>query len=175
MQPFVRILPNGRETSTEALSQRADELYDEVFDDEAGFLLVFCDDGSGSFNCGYTVGSQAKTVMDDEAIGILADYLDRYYQDYSISEDEIFARAFEDTGARIMSRTTSPMVYVAVCAAVVIVAGLVFFGVKNYRASKEREAKRMEEVLNTPLETFGDQDLEDLEKKYQDPKDWDGA
>ena len=50
-------------------------------------------------------------------------------------------------------------------------AGLVYFGVKNYRASKEREAKRMEEVLNTPLETFGDQDLEDLEKKYQDPKD----
>ena len=171
VQPFVWILPNGSETSTEALSQRADELYDEVFDDEAGFLLVFCDDGNGSFNCGYTVGSQAKTVMDDEAIGILADYLDRYYQDYSISEDEIFARAFEDTGARIMSRTTSPMVYVAVCAAVVIVAGLVFFGVKNYRASKEREAKRMEEVLNTPLETFGDQDLEDLEKKYQDPKD----
>lgn len=42
---------------------------------------------------------------------------------------------------------------------------------KNYRASKEREAKHMEEVLNTPLETFGDQDLEDLEKKYQDPKD----
>ena len=159
VQPFVWILPNGSETSTEALSQRADELYDEVFDDEAGFLLVFCDDGSGSFNCGYTVGSQAKTVMDDEAIGILADYLDRYYQDYSISEDEIFAR------------TTSPVVYVAVCAAVVIVAGLVYFGVKNYRASKEREAKRMEEVLNTPLETFGDQDLEDLEKKYQDPKD----
>lgn len=171
VQPFVWILPNGSETSTEALSQRADELYDEVFDDEAGFLLVFCDDGNGSFNCGYTVGSQAKTVMDDEAIGILADYLDRYYQDYSISEDEIFARAFEDTGARIMSRTTSPVVYVAVCAAVVIVAGLVYFGVKNYRASKEREAKRMEEVLNTPLETFGDQDLEDLEKKYQDPKD----
>ena len=50
-----------------------------------------------------------------------------------------------------MSRTTSPVVYVAVCAAVVIVAGLVYFGVKNYRASKEREAKRMEEVLNTPL------------------------
>ena len=70
-----------------------------------------------------------------------------------------------------MSRTTSPVVYVAVCAAVVIVAGLVYFGVKSYRASKEREAKRMEEVLNTPLETFGDQDLEDLEKKYQDPKD----
>ena len=70
-----------------------------------------------------------------------------------------------------MNRTTSPVVYVAVCAAVVIVAGLVYFGVKNYRASKEREAKRMEEVLNTPLETFGDQDLEDLEKKYQDPKD----
>lgn len=166
VQPFVWILPNGSETSTAALSAEAEKRYDDVFDDEAGFLLMFCDDGNGSYNCGYAVGSQAKTVMDDEAVGILADYLDRYYQDYSISEDEIFARAFEDAGERIMSRTTSPVVYVAICAAVVIVAALVFVGVKKYRASKEREAKRMEDVLNTPLETFGDADLEDLEKKY---------
>lgn len=175
VQPFVWILPNGSVTSTSELSQLAEERYDEVFDDEAGFLLMFCDDGNGSFNCGYAVGSQAKTVMDDEAVGILADYLDRYYQDYSISEDEIFARTFEDTGERIMSRTTSPVVYVAICAAVVIVAALAFFGVKNYRASKEREAKRMEDVLNTPLESFGDADLEDLEKKYAKGEDGDDA
>lgn len=171
VQPYVVILPNGSETSTTSLSERAQELYDTVFDDEAGFLLVFCDDGNGSFNCGYAVGSQAKTVMDDEAVGILADYLDRYYQDYSISEEEIFAKAFEGTGERIMSRTTSPVVYIAICAAVVVAAGFVFFGVKGYRASKEREAKRMQDVLNTPLETFGDEDLEDLERKYRKPED----
>lgn len=168
VEPFVYILPNGSSTSTYELGQIAQQAYDQLFSDEAHFLLVFCDDGVGSFNCGYAVGSQAKTVMDDEAIGILADYLDRYYQDMSLSEEEIFSEAFADTGTRIMSKTTSPVVYVAICTAVVIVAVLIFTGVKKYRESKEREAKKMEEVLNTPLETFGDAHLDDLEKKYTD-------
>lgn len=168
VEPFVYILPNGSSTSTYELGQIAQQAYDQLFSDEAHFLLVFCDDGAGSFNCGYAVGSQAKTVMDDEAIGILADYLDRYYQDMSLSEEEIFSEAFADTGTRIMSKTTSPVVYVAICTAVVIVAVLIFTGVKKYRESKEREAKKMEEVLNTPLETFGDAHLDDLEKKYTD-------
>ncbi len=172
--PYVYILPNGAETSVSALGQMANQLYDELFDDEAHFLLVFCDDNHGSFNCGYAVGSQAKTVMDDEAIGILADYLDRYYQEAD-TEEEVFADAFESTGERIMHVTTSPLVYIAVCAAIVAVAALVYLGVKRYRASKEREAERMQEVLNTPLETFGDQDLEDLERKYgKDPGDDEG-
>lgn len=171
VEPFVYILPNGSVTSTAELGNMANELYDELFDDEAHFLLVFCDDGQGSFSCGYAVGSQAKTIMDSEAIGILSDYLDRYYQDLSLSEEEIFSRAFADTGERIMSKTTSPVVYVAICAAVVIVAMLVFTGVKKYRASKEREAERLQEVLETPLESFGDSELEDLEKKYSDSSD----
>lgn len=171
VEPFVYILPNGSVTSTAELGQIAQQAYDQLFDDEAHFLLVFCDDDRGSFNCGYAVGSQAKTVMDSEAIGILSDYLDRYYQDLSLSEEEIFSRAFADTGERIMSKTTSPVVYVAICAAVVIVAVLIFTGVKKYRESKEREAEKMEEVLNTPLETFGDAHLDDLEKKYSDSSD----
>ncbi len=173
VSPYVYILPNGSSTSVSELGQMADQLYNELFDDEAHFLLVFCDDNHGSFNCGYAVGARAKTVMDDEAIGILADYLDRYYQE-AATEEEVFADAFSATGERIMHVTTSPLVYIAVCAAVVAVAALVFVGVKRYRASKEREAERMQEVLNTPLETFGDQDLEDLESKYRNDSGDDG-
>ena len=86
VQPYLYILPNGTTTSTSELSSLAEQLYDELFQDEAHFLLVFCDSGYGGYNCGYTVGSQAKTIMDSEALDIFADYLDRYYADYSISE-----------------------------------------------------------------------------------------
>ena len=175
VEPYLVILPNGTSTSQSELSRYAQQTYDELFDDEGHFLLVFCDDGSGGYTCGYAIGAQAKTIMDDEALDIFADYLDRYYYDYDLSEEEIFADTFADTGKRIMSKTTSPVVYVAICAAVVIVAMLVFTGVKKYRQSKEREAERMQEVLNTPLETFGDADLEDLEKKYSDSSDADDA
>ena len=168
VQPYLYILPNGESTSIDELTARAETLYGELFDDEGHFLLVFCDNGYGSFNCGYTVGSQAKTVMDDEAVGILADYLDRYYSDMSISEEEIFSNAFEKTGERIMTVTRSPVVPVAACIAVVAVAVLVFITLKKRREQREREQKRAEEILKTPLEKFGDEEVEDLAKKYED-------
>ena len=168
VQPYVYILPNGESTSVSELIGRAETLYPELFTDEGHFLLVFCDDGYGSFHCGYTVGSQAKTVMDDEAVGILADYLDRYYSDRSVSEEEIFSLAFEKTGERIMTVTRSPVVPVAVCIAVVVVAVLAFITLKKRRKQREREQKRAEEILKTPLEKFGDQEVEDLAKKYED-------
>ena len=101
VQPYVYILPNGTTTSTSDLQSRAEKLYGELFTDDAHFILVFCDDGEGGYNCGYAVGSQAKTIMDSEAISILADYLDRYYSDFSLSEEEIFSKAFSDAAEYI--------------------------------------------------------------------------
>ena len=168
VQPYLYLLPNGAVTSVSELTEKAEELYPQLFQDEGHFLLVFCDDGHGSYNCGYTAGSMAKSVMDDEAVGILADYLDRYYSDYSISEEEIFSNAFAKTGERIMTVTRSPVVPVAVCAAVLVVAVLVFLTLKKRREQREREQKRTEEILKTPLEKFEDQEVEDLAKKYED-------
>ena len=167
VQPYLYLLANGSVTSVSQLTDMAEELYPQLFTDEGHFLLVFCDDGRGSYNCGYTVGSQAKTVMDDEAIAILADYLDRYYNDYSLSEEQVFSRTFQDTGERIMTVTKSPLPVIAVCAAVIVVAAVVFVTLKKQREQREREQKRTEEMLKTPLEKFGDQDVEDLADKYE--------
>ena len=169
VQPYLYLLPNGSVTSTAALTELAEELYPQLFTDEGHFLLVFCDDGNGSYNCGFVPGLQAQTVMDSEAVAIPADYLDRYYSDYSISEEEVFSKTFEATGERIMTVTRSPLPVVAVCAAVVVVAVLVFLTLKKRREQREREQQRVETILKTPLETFGDQDVEDLADKYEDP------
>lgn len=167
VQPYLYLLPNGTSTSVSELTGMAEKLYGELFQDEGHFLLVFCDDNNGGYNCGYAVGSQAKAVMDDEAVAILADYLDRYYNDYSISEEEIFSKAFEDTGERIMTVTKSPAGTIAVCVAVIIVAALVFVTLQKRREQKEKERRQMEDILKTPLEKFGDQDVENLAKKYE--------
>ena len=168
--PYVYILPNGTSTSVSELTSKAGQLYGELFTDEAHFLLVFCDNGSGGYTCGYTVGSEAKTIMDDEAVEILGDYLDRYYSDYNLSEEEIFSKTFADTGERIMSVTKSPVVPVAICVAVVVVAGAAVIIVRKRIAHREAEAKRTQDILNTPLEKFSDtdKDVEDLAKKYED-------
>lgn len=168
VQPYLYILPNGYSTSTQELSSVAAERYDELFTDEGHFLLVFCDDGNGSYNCGYAVGAQAKTVMDSEAISILADYLDRYYYDYSLSEEEVFANTFANTGERIMTVTTSPIVYVSVAAVIIVIALVIAFIVWKHHEKKKREQEQMERILHTPLESFGDQDVENLAGKYED-------
>ena len=167
VRPYVYILPNGTTTSISDLQARAEELYGQLFTDDAHFILVFCDDGYGGYNCGYAAGLQAKTVMDSEAISILGDYLDRYYADQSISEEQIFSKAFEATGERIMSVTQSPVVPVAACVAVVVVAGAVVFVVRKRSQDKEAQRKHTEQILNTPLEKFGDAEVEDLAAKYE--------
>lgn len=102
VRPYVHILPNGQLRTVSACSQLADEEYDQLFTDEGHFLLVFCDDGHGSYNCGYVCGSDAAAIMDDEALDILASRLDRWYFDDSVSEEEIFSRAFSETARQIM-------------------------------------------------------------------------
>ena len=165
--PYLYILPNGTSASTEELAQYADRLYEELFTDDAHFILVFCDDGNGSFNAGYAVGSQAKTVMDAEAVSVLADYLDRYYRDQGLSEEQIFSKAFADTGARIMTVTKSPVVPLAICAAVIVAVIAIALLIKRQRDQRERESQRMEQILNAPLEKFGDHETESLARKYE--------
>ena len=177
VQPYVHILKNGTTNSTSVLTEAAEELYDQLFSDEAHFLLVFCDDGNGSYNCGYAAGSLATQVMDSEAVGILSEQIERAYNDYSLSEEEIFSQAFSETADLIMSAAddqqaseTTRNVVIGVVA-VVAVGGAVYLIAKNRKAKQEAERKRTEEILNTPLEKFGDSDIEDLADKYEDDAD----
>lgn len=173
VQPYVYILPNGETTSTDELTSRAEELYDELFDDEGHFLLVFCDDGEGGFNCGYAAGSAGATVMDDEAVGILASELDRAYADLSLSEEQIFSQAFSETADAIMSAAEEQerdetVGTVAAVVAVAAGAGLVAWAVVRHRRRREQERRdRVDEILDTPLEQFDDESVEDLASKYE--------
>lgn len=174
VQPYLYILRdyNGSTTpSTTQLQQFAEQEYDKLFTDEGHFLLVFCDTGSGSYNCGYAVGSQAKTIMDSEAVSVLADYLDRYYSS-NMEDEEFFSTVFQKTGERIMTVTKSqaPMVIIVIviAGAVVAVVFLLYRWREKARQEKRRRDKEMEDILQTPLEQFGNEDeAENLAKKYE--------
>lgn len=174
VQPYLYILKdfNGSTTpSTTELQQFAEQEYDKLFTDEGHFLLVFCDTGSGSYNCGYAVGSQAKTIMDSEAVSVLADYLDRYYSS-DMEDEQFFSTAFQKTGERIMtvtkSQTPTVIIVFVIAAAVVVVVFLLYRWREKARAEKRRRDKEMEDILQTPLDKFSDEDeAENLAKKYE--------
>lgn len=173
VQPYVyiaRSVDGSVRPTVDAIQNYSNTLYDQLFTDEAHFLLVFCDDGAGSYTCGYTVGSEAKTIMDSEALSVLRDYLDRYYNS-DVGDEEFFSLTFEKTAERIMTVTKSPwptvLIVVVVAAGVLLVLLLAFFWWKKAKEQKNLEDQRTAEILNTPLEKFGGEEAEELAKKYE--------
>lgn len=147
----------------------ANDLYDKLFTDEAHLLFIFME-YEGRYMDWYVVGSQAKTVIDNEAADILLDYIDRYYYDEDLSDEEFFSESFRDAGDRIMTVTKSPWITVIIIISIVILVIVLFSWWIKAKKQKNKEAKQMEDILNTPLDKFGDTEAEDLTKKYtQDP------
>ena len=169
VQPYLYLTDSVDGSSGVSLSELTDysaRLYGELFTDEAHFLVVFFESG-GVYQVGYTVGAQAKSILDDEAMRIFADYLDRYYYE-DISEEEFFSRTFADTAERIMHVTRSPWPAVLAVLGVAALALILFFWWKKHKEQKAREQKQMEDLLNTPLESFGDAEAEQRAKKYEE-------
>lgn len=181
VQPYVYILKNGSMTDIDKLTDKSKELYGKLFKDEGHFLLVFCDDGNGSYNCGYTAGNKARQVMDDEAIGILQTNLETAYATAD-SDEEVFSDAFRETGTNIMhaadvkkngNETSNVLKTIGTVSGIALIgiagAGIVIY-IRNKK--KEQDNERQEEVdkiMNTPLEKFGDTDasVEAAAAKYE--------
>ncbi len=130
VQPVVYITDNingDPNPAPEAIDAFANEVYDELFTDEAHLLLVHFENYD-YYNYEYSYhtvyGTQAKVLMDNEAEDILFDYLDYYYamDPNEVSEEEYFSGAFRDTAERIMTVTRSPWipVFIIIGGAVII-------------------------------------------------------
>ena len=170
VQPYLYLTDNinGSYYPTQNdIESFASSLYDELFTDEAHLLLVFFE-YEGMYMDWYIAGTQAKSVIDTEAGNILLDYIDRYYYDDNLSDEEFFSKSFKDAADRIMTVTRSPWITVFIVFGLVILVIVLFIWWKKHKEQKKLEAKRREELLKTPLDRFGDTEAEDLMKKYQD-------
>ena len=110
VQPHVFMTDNiDGETNPDIndVQMYTEELYDELFDDEAHALLVFFENDAYSQQVSYhtAVGKEAEKVFDDEAQEILFDYLDYYYFS-DLSEESYFSTAFKDTADRMMDTSS---------------------------------------------------------------------
>lgn len=175
VQPHVFItetLPSGYSMTLDDLDALTNELYEELFTDEAHLLLFFHEAIPDEYTTYYLAGTQAQQVIDNEAGNILLDYLDRHYYDSSLTDEEYFSKSFRDAADRIMEVTTSPWIPVFIVVGIVVALGLLFMWWRQKQARDEAEAKRTEEILSRPIDRFGSSsDISDLEKKYSDDND----
>ena len=143
-----------------------EETYYDLFRDEAHVLIVFFEHEPGEFYRWYWCGAQAKSVLDDEAMNILLDYIDLYYYDQSLSaNEEFFSKSFDDASKRIMTVTTSPWIPVLIIFGIVLVLLLLFVWWRKSKQQKNLEDESTRKILETPLDSFG---TNEREKKYED-------
>ena len=157
------------ETQVEAFAY---DKYNALFKDEAHLLLIFFDHRNeyDSYNTWYLCGSQAKAVLDNEAMDILLDYIDRYYYDQNLSIEEFFSKAFDDASKRMMEVTTSPWVKVWIVIGLAALMGILFLWWRRAKQQKNLEAEQTKTILETPLESFGDSDINRRAEKYRDDR-----
>ncbi len=168
VQPYVYITGD---VGTEGIPDMSDieafgnAKYDALFTDKAHLLLVFYEN-HGGYMTGCITGTQAKTVIDSEASDILLDYLDRnYYSD--MTEDEFFSESFRDAADDIMAVPASPVAgYIILGVAAVLV--VLFVWLRHAKKQKAIKAQQDKEILEMPLEKFGDTEAEALANKYDD-------
>lgn len=171
VQPYLYItdtVDGSRNPSSSQMEEFAGALYDELFQDEAHLLLVF-QDADGHYTDWVITGVQAKQVVDDEAVNILLDYVDRYYYDTNMDESMLFGKSFSMAADRMMSKSINTMaVFIVGCVIVtVVIAAVCIFKMK--KDLKQSEDEQMERMLNMDLNA-GDagvnQEVKDLENKY---------
>lgn len=156
---------------SQTLPEYANDMYDQLFTDEAHLLLIFYEPSDSDYYTYYLVGSQARSVIDDEAGQILLDYLDANYQNSSLNDEEFFSKSFSQASERIMTKTTSPWTTIAIVVGIIIVIAIAYSWWKKRQQNKAEEEKRMQDILKQPIDTFGDRDLDDLESKYSQTRD----
>ncbi len=151
VQPFVYITDNingDPNPAPEEIDVFANTLYDQLFTDEAHLLLVHFENYD-FYNYEYSYhtvyGSQAKLLMDDEAEGILFDYLDYHYgrDPNTVSEEEFFSDSFKDTADRIMTVTRSPWIPVFLVVGVAVILIVLFNWWRNV-FSQEKTSSQVE-------------------------------
>lgn len=166
---YVYAIETYQEAS-DTCDKYANQLYDRLFSDENHALLVYYDNVDWWSWC---TGEHVASIMTDYEINNLIDAIYVYWDNPGYRNDEVFAKGIERYTEEFTSDENGAALFayiLYVAAAVIAVAGVisVLTNSKEEKTLRERAASmRTEAMLSQPLETFGNQEIENLKDKYQ--------
>ena len=164
VQPYLYITDDIGGDFNENAEVFANNLYDELFADEAHLLLIFCENDGYDTYC--LSGQSAKTVIDSVARSTLLDIIDENYYNSSYDDNEYFSKSFKQAANRIMNENKVSVATVIIPLIVFIISLSAEVLIKK-KVKKDKREKELKEMLEKPLETFGDTKIENLAKKYE--------
>ena len=140
-----------------------------LFKDENHVLIAYYDNVNW---WSWAIGDKVEKYMSEADVNDLLDEIDYYWDDYSLTNDQVLAKGI----ASYQEQLTAVKDNGNGLAVGLIIAGLVMFVIAIYQfinygsdAKKyEEEAKKLQReiILSKPLETFGNQEVDDLKNKY---------
>lgn len=146
-----------------------DALYEKLFSDENHVLLVYFDTLDEWY---FWKGEAANSLVTDDMVNDLFDAIERYWFNYSLTMDEVLSNGVSDYQDSLTNESSGAGFFTVL----LVLAGGILTVVAVYTyISKGNEAKRYEEevktlradlILSKPLETFGNQEVENLKDKY---------
>lgn len=167
IQPYIILRDYDPALTTDSEKEQwAVDYYDENFDTENIFLLVYFAKEDTDNDVGYMAyanGYQTSSVMDSEAVEIFWNNIDKYWYT-DLSTDEVFVKAFQDTADTIMHVSTTGkdiLKWVLIVVAIILLGAFVIILVKQKNQRAKEKAEEDQRILNTPINDIAKDDLED--------------
>lgn len=139
-----------------------DMLYEELFDSEGNFLIVYiAQEDDYYFAAGYDTGE----IIDEQSLNVICDKVNGYW--YTGDLAKAFGDGLEDASKNIMAKSNARAiltVLIIVVGAIAVVA-ILYKWWKSKKEQENKEQEALENILDKPLETFGN-DMNDLKAKY---------
>lgn len=158
--------------TVDTCNEYAERLYDELFSDENHVLLVYYDNLEYWSECS---GEKAVPFLSEEEISALINSIRTYWYDdvyIDYTNDEVMASGIKDYTEVLTSdgKNTKTFAVLLLLVGGVLLIGAVLSYVSKSGAEKryreEASALRTEQMLSKPLETFGNEEIENLKDKY---------
>ena len=175
VQPYIMMLTYDENLKTDADKEAYTEvLYEENIDREDAILFVYYGErdleGDVGLMC-YTLGKQAASVFDGEAIDIWFNNIDYYWYGDGTMTD-VYIKAYNTTAKTIMGAPTNGWDFLKVVAIGAVIIIVLFIGYKALKSKFKRdaeEAKETERILNATMGTLGEDNTvgNDLLDKYK--------
>lgn len=169
IQPYILMKKYDPSLATNADKEAfSKNYYEKNIKNEKSFLYTYFADASEN-TVGYMIyvnGSAVSSVMDEEAVNIFWNYIDRYWTDGSLTMNQVFDKTFTKTADTIMTKSVTFMDILKYTIVGIVIIGvgviIVVLVKQKYKRDKEK-AEETAKILNTPLE---DSPMDNLKNKY---------
>ncbi len=170
VQPYIYLKAYDSSLNSDADKEAfAESYYDDHFSNENVFLYVYFEDAKSNVvgYHAYCAGTQAKSVMDADAVEIFWNFLDSNWTNADLSIDKVFINTFNSTANSIMNITTTSndILKYFIIGVIIVLVVFIIYKIYKTRSDNKIEKERLDaEILNTPMEDLKKED--DLTNKY---------